>query len=72
MPPTKQFPPWRPDHIIFKANSNNLKAEHEIAVIGDFTVPPFEQDHFSQVAQDGVVRTPSDHFGLISKIVLPS
>jgi hypothetical protein len=72
MPPTTQFPPWRPDHIIYKCkNQQNNLGENEIGIIGDFTIPPFEEDHFTKIASDGLVRTPSDHFGLISKISLP-
>jgi hypothetical protein len=72
MPPTKRYPPWRPDHIIYKCKGKEAQGKHEIAIIGDFTVPPFEEEHYSKVAQDDLVRTPSDHFGLISKIFLPA
>lgn len=70
MPPTSRFPSWRPDHIIYK-NKSKLACKpnaNEIAIIGDFTIPPLEGDHFSKIASDGDVRTPSDHFGLFSKI----
>lgn len=72
MPPTTRFPPWRPDHIVYRSNYTKLIGQHEIGIIGDFTLPPYEEEHYSKLAQDGIVRTPSDHFGLISKIYIPS
>ena len=33
--------------------------------IGYFCVPPHENDDITSIEQDGVVRTPSDHLGLI-------
>ena len=33
--------------------------------IGYFCVPPHESDDITAIEQDGVVRTPSDHLGLI-------
>lgn len=69
MPPTNRFPAWRPDHVIYKMKKKiQKKDQDEIGIIGDFTVPPYEDEHFSKIAVDHQVRTPSDHFGLICKI----
>ena len=59
---TPKFDPWRPDHIIVRGrNTKNTQIE----IIGNFTVPPYEADKVSKISLDGVVRTPSDHMGLI-------
>jgi len=42
----------------------------EISIIGNFTIYPFEQEKYQLVEKDNLVRTPSDHFGLLSKIYL--
>jgi hypothetical protein len=73
MPPNPHSPAQRLDHIIFntkKSQYSNL-IQNEIAIIGDFTIPPYEHDHYSKVTIDFYVRTPSDHFGLLSKIIIP-
>lgn len=70
MPQNEQFPPWRPDHIIYRSILKKGEEKDEIEIVGDFTVPPFEQDRFDKLKEDRNVRTPSDHFGLIGKIWL--
>lgn len=71
MPPTGRFPPWRPDHVIYSSKKQTQPQLNEIAIVGDFTLPPFEHEHYTKIATDGCVRTPSDHFGLNTKIHLP-
>lgn len=72
MPPSRRFPPWRPDHVVYQRRLQAKEKDEgsEIAIVGDFTIPPYESDHFTLIAKDNVVRTPSDHFGLISKLYL--
>lgn len=68
---TNNFAAWRPDHIMIHRNKGNqLKGEHEIAVIGDFSLEPQHNSSIYDVKEDGIVRTPSDHFGLFAKISL--
>lgn len=71
MPKTTQFPSCRPDHIIIKSKNKMQNADkNEIEIIGDFTVTPYSDQVFRLIEKDGIVRTPSDHFGLISRIYL--
>lgn len=65
MPDTNKFAGWRPDRMLIK--SENYRPE-EIEIIGNFTVPPFESDKLEDIKNDGVVRTPSDHFGLAALV----
>ena len=44
--------------------------EGEIEIVGDFTITPFEHEHFDKIGDDDKVRTPSDHFGLIATLPL--
>lgn len=61
MPQTDRYSAWRPDRILIK--SKNWKAV-AIERIGDFTIPPYEQQQVEEIVNDGHVRTPSDHMGL--------
>jgi hypothetical protein len=71
MPYNGRFPVWRPDHIIYRTNEQKLEDnKDELEIIGDFTVYPYEHQTFDMISKDGQVRTPSDHFGLLSKITL--
>ena len=70
MPTTTRFPPWRPDHIVHRHKTVKERPQDEIGITGDFTIAPYEHEHFAKIASDGAVRTPSDHFALISKIHL--
>lgn len=65
MPNTNKFTGWRPDRMLFK--SKNYSPE-QIEIFGNFTIPPFEADKLEDIQNDGVVRTPSDHFGLTALI----
>lgn len=56
--------------MIHRNKGNQLKGEHEIAVIGDFSLEPQHNSSIYDVKEDGIVRTPSDHFGLFAKISL--
>ena len=37
----------------------------KIGKVGEFTIKPYEGDKVEDVEKDGVVRTPSDHMGLL-------
>jgi hypothetical protein len=41
-----------------------------MGIMGDFTIPFYEKDHYSHIFHDFVVRTPSDHFGLLAKLTI--
>ena len=44
MPTNTRFPCWRPDHVIYKSKvKKEGDRNDEIEIIGDFTVPPFEE-----------------------------
>jgi len=73
MPKTAKFPSVRFDHIVHKRKKELGLAsdkKDEISIIGNFTIYPFEQEKYQLVEKDNLVRTPSDHFGLLSKIYL--
>ncbi len=73
MPSTGRFSAWRPDHIIYKyKNKEQIPSNkiNEIEIIGEFTIPLYEDQGFAEIAKDNIVRTPSDHFGLLSKIYI--
>ena len=71
MPKTKRFKEWRPDHVIHHTkDKKEEQKQDQIEIIGDFTVKPFEKEHFNDIYKDNQIRTPSDHFGLITKIYL--
>ena len=71
MPINPRFPAWRPDHLIYQSKlKKEAEIQDEIEIIGDFTLPPFEEQRFDSIAKDNQVRTPSDHFGLMARIGL--
>lgn len=70
MPQTVKFPPWRTDHILCKLPKQVDLSQAQIHKIGEFTIPPFENEKIAQIGADNIVRTPSDHFGLISWVPL--
>lgn len=72
MMPSLRFPPWRPDNIIMRGNKGYVweKEEHEIAIVGGFSIPPYEANSIYDIAKDGMVRTPSYHMGLLANICI--
>lgn len=70
MPKSNKFAAWRPDHVLVKVPKSVELGKAQIEKIGEFTVPPFEGQRVSDLEKDGVVRSPSDHFGLLAWIPL--
>ena len=65
---SKKFRAWRPDKVVTQADPvgphwRAVKAE----IVGKEAIPSFKSknENASMVAQDGIVRTPSDHFGIV-------
>ena len=64
---------WRPDKVLMPKGSATSKRaackESEVHIIGRFPVKPFlheKVDLLEKTEQDNIIRTPSDHFGLLS------
>ena len=77
MPQTHRFGKWRPDKICMPTLTDEQKSQFEYYFkaqdaqkIGAFSLAPYENDEMHEVAKDGIVRTPSDHMGLIVDIAL--
>ena len=77
MPKTNQFSKWRPDKVCMPTLSEEKKEHMEYYIkaqdaqkIGAFSLEPYEQENMQLIAKDGVVRTPSDHMGLLVDICL--
>ena len=70
MPTNRRFPCWRPDKVLYRFKNGRKNIDDEIEVIGDFTIGPYEHEVYEKIADDDKVRTPSDHFGLLAKIVI--
>ncbi len=68
MPQTTRFAPWRPDHILCKLPGHVDYKLAQIYKIGEFSIPPFENDNHLKIGLDNVVRSPSDHFGLVCRV----
>jgi hypothetical protein len=58
----KNFPPWRPDRILFKDSLGNFNLE-KFEIIGK---DPIEIDENQDLGRN--IFTPSDHYGLYSKL----
>ena len=63
-----EYDRWRPDHVLCKLPVSLEGAS--IEKIGEFTIPPFEKEGVKKIEEDGIVRSPSDHFGLYAVIPL--
>lgn len=70
MAKTTKFSPWRPDHVLCKVPSNVDLSKAEVWKVGDFTIPPFEDEPIQMTAKDDIIRTPSDHLGLLCWVPL--
>ena len=76
MPKNRKFAKWRPDKICTKIipkegeNEKYLIKPIDIQKIGAFAIQPYEDDEISEIEIDGIVRTPSDHMGLIIDVHL--
>lgn len=68
MPKTNQFPAWRPDRIFYRGPESLEDAKVER--VGNFTIRGHEKEQLAEIEKDGVVRCPSDHFGLVARISL--
>ena len=71
-----RFRAWRPDKVVTQIKPNELKCldpkKHhwkviKAEIVGKEVVPSFKgkNESPSLVEKDGVVRTPSDHFGIV-------
>jgi endonuclease/exonuclease/phosphatase family metal-dependent hydrolase len=66
MPQSKQYAPVCFDHIILSKNQG-WKSTF-IQRIGNFSCPSFGIEKPAMMRVDGIIRTPSDHLGLIGVI----
>ena len=67
MPKNSFFNSWRPDRIILKSN---YWEGNKCFCVGRFCIERYFGNNFLEIEKDGVVRTPSDHFGIIGNIFL--
>lgn len=75
MPKTPKFPQWRPDKVCMPILSEEELEEVPFYIkamdaqkIGAFCTTPYKKDKMEDIKDDGVVRTPSDHMGIIIDI----
>ena len=65
----EHYDAWRPDKICspIETQSDNFKLVFTSAqIIGHFTIKPYLNDSVTDILKDEIVRTPSDHMGLIA------
>ena len=65
MAKTNRYAKWRPDKIITPNKGMTIEPT-DIQIVGKFCIPEFVADEYTKVADDGIIRTPSDHMALIS------
>lgn len=71
MPDSTKFKAWRPDKIcVPSANPASIFEPVDAQRVGWFSVPPYQEEDPASVKTDDVVRTPSDHQGLIVDLQL--
>ena len=66
---SKKFRAWRPDKVVIQTDPEEGRPSWKAVkgtIVGKEAVPSFKAkgDDPTLVAMDGVVRTPSDHFGI--------
>lgn len=61
---TLKYEGWRPDKIIIPKGSTYFKPR-EIKIVGNFCIPQFQLETPEMLAEDGLIRTPSDHYALL-------
>ena len=65
MPKNSFFNSWRPDRIILKSQFWDIS---QCFCVGRFCVDKFFGQDFLEIERDNLVRTPSDHFGIIGSV----
>eukprot|EP00742_Colponemidia_sp_Colp-10_P001319 GILJ01001421.1.p1 GENE.GILJ01001421.1~~GILJ01001421.1.p1 ORF type:complete len:231 (+),score=24.07 GILJ01001421.1:333-1025(+) len=72
MPQTRRYSAWRPDRIMIQDDPS--WSVRQVQIIGNRVMSIFEEDDANgrTVTVDGVVRTPSDHYGLYCELDLES
>lgn len=65
MPKTIHFPAWRPDRLLARCKHFEPLL---FDIIGRFPCPSYEGEDIMTIKKDGMVRTPSDHYGLLGTI----
>jgi len=63
MPGTSEYKTaWRPDKIV----ASPAVRLQVIQIVGRFALPSFGKQDYLQIKEDGIVRTVSDHLGLLA------
>ena len=65
MAKTNRYAKWRPDKIIMPSKGMTI-APSDIQIVGKFCIPEFQNDEYTKVSEDGIIRTPSDHMALLA------
>lgn len=74
MPKTQMWPAWRPDKVVTQATPSKEEFDKPYwkstgaEIVGKEATPSFAAagEDPSMILQDGVVRTPSDHMGIVA------
>mmetsp|Transcript_5767 Transcript_5767/g.7787 ORF Transcript_5767/g.7787 Transcript_5767/m.7787 type:complete len:83 (+) Transcript_5767:797-1045(+) len=73
---TPRFPAWRPDKIVMEQQTSGASERPSwkcasVEIIGADSRPLFAQkgEQAQMIEQDGVVRTPSDHMGIVAELI---
>ena len=66
-----KYPAWRPDKVVTQTDPESKKPYWKsisAEIIGKEAIPSFAEkgEDASMVEKDGVVRTPSDHMGIVA------
>ena len=67
---SKRFGAWRPDKVVMEKDTEAKKywkCTHA-KILGDKATDEFAGDDPAQVARDGIIRTPSDHFAIVATL----
>ena len=72
---SKRFKAWRPDKVVVQATPPNPTKPYwrvtRAEILGKQALPSYRAKNETpdKVAQDGVIRTPSDHFAICADLV---
>ena len=67
---SKRYPAWRPDKVVMQDDSRSEKYWKctKAKIVGNQATAEFAGEDPAQVASDGIIRTPSDHFGIVATL----
>jgi len=64
-PPMEGKKDLRYDYIFYKSRADCF-TPIEVRIIGRFCIPSFSKEAIEDTSKDNVVRTPSDHYGVLA------